>query len=313
MSAKRLIPAIFLGVALAVVYFSFDWAVGAAIHNRKVVMVPDVTGKSVMDALNLLGPLQLGVSKEGEQFDKRYPAGTVVHQNPPPGMMVREGRIIKITISQGGETLFVPDLVAQPIRNAQTMLQNVGLSLGEMDRRPSLRYEKDQVMSTDPAAGAVISKNGIVNLIVSDGPPGADVQLAPDFTGKTLSDAKTWAAAHQVNVTVREESDIGKAAGEILMQSPTADSPLHPGDPLVVVINTGAASADGPHIRFDVPPEGNSDRDIKIIIVDEAGEHEVFRHAQAPGSRIDIPVTAHGRARARIFVNGIMMEEQELQ
>src|SRR5205814_10482926 len=128
----------------------------------------------------------------------RYPAGTILRQTPSAGMMVREGRMIKITLSQGGETLFIPDLAGQPFRNAQTMLQNAGLGVGEVDHRPSLRFEKEQVMATDPPSRAVVSKNALVNIVLSDGPPGSDVLLAPDFVGKTLTELKNWAATRQI-------------------------------------------------------------------------------------------------------------------
>ena len=102
------------------------------IHSRKVVLVPELSGKSVNDALNILGPLGLGLEKEGEtKFDKRFPAGTIVRQTPAAAMSVREGRIVRVTVSQGGETLFVPNLVGQPLRNTQTSLQNLGLNVGE--------------------------------------------------------------------------------------------------------------------------------------------------------------------------------------
>src|SRR5437870_3681250 len=148
-SARRWLFALLFLLVAGLMYVSFEWAVDAIIHSRKVVMVPDLTGKPVTEALNLLGPLKLGITKESEQFDKRFPAGTIVRQVPPSGMMVREGRLVRITVSQGGETLFVPELVGQPLRQAQTSLQNVGLSVGEIDRRPSMRFEKDFVMSTD--------------------------------------------------------------------------------------------------------------------------------------------------------------------
>jgi beta-lactam-binding protein with PASTA domain len=309
---NRWAPWLSLILALLIGYLGFKWAIGAVIHSRPVVMVPDLNGKSVVDALNLLSQSHLGLSKESEQFDKRFPAGTIVRQNPVAGMMVREGHIIKITVSQGGETLFVPDLTGQPLRNAQTTLQNAGLGIGEVEHRPSLRYEKDQVMLTEPPSGAVVSKNALVNIILSDGPPGADVMLMPDFIGKTLAEVKTWGAAHQIPVTVKEEADISKTSGEILMQTPMVDSPLRPGDTLTVVANTGVASPAGPHVHYEVP-QGASDRDIRIRVIDESGEREVYRKAEAPGSRIDFPVTIKGRARARIMVNGIVVEEQELQ
>jgi beta-lactam-binding protein with PASTA domain len=309
---NRWLP-ILLGIlVLLICYLSFKWAVGAVIHSRPVVMVPDLNGKSVADALNLLSQSRLGLTKEGEQFDKRFPAGTIVRQNPAAGMMVREGHLIKITLSQGGETLFVPDLHGQPFRNAQTSLQNAGLGVGEVDHRPSLRFEKDQIMATDPPAGAVVNKNALVNLILSEGPPGSGILLTPDFVGKTLSEVKQWGSEHQVPIAVKEESDISKASGEILMQAPVVDSPLRPGDTLTVVANTGVASGTGPHVHYEVP-QGASDRDIRILVIDEAGEREVFRKAEAPGSRIEFPVTVKGRARARIMVNGILVEEQDLQ
>lgn len=309
---RKLLIVLLVGVVGAALYFSFDWAMGAVIHNRAAVMVPDLTGKGVPEALSLLSQAHLGMVKESEQFDKNYPAGTVIRQNPPPGMTVREGRVIRITLSQGGETLFVPDLTGQPLRNAQTSLQNAGLSIGEIEHRPSLRFEKDQVMSTDPPSGAVVSKNALVNVVLSDGPPGSDVLLIPDFVGKTLQEVKAWTSSHQVSLTVKEEANINKAEGEILMQTPTGDSPLHPGDPLVVVANTALTSTTGPHVHYDVP-QGTSDKDIRILVMDESGEREVFRKSQSPGSRIDFPVEVKGHARARVLVNGIMVEEQELQ
>src|SRR5689334_12104096 len=98
-------PYVLIVLCVVAGYLCFDWAVGAAIHSRKVVLVPDISSKAVNDALNILSPLGLGLEKEGEQFDKRFPAGAIVRQTPAAGMPVREGRIIRVTVSQGGETL----------------------------------------------------------------------------------------------------------------------------------------------------------------------------------------------------------------
>ena len=207
----------------------------------------------------LLGPLGLGLEKEGEQFDKRFPAGAIVRQTPAPGMQVREGRIIRVTVSQGGETLFVlRTWWDSRFATRRLSLQNLGLSVGEIEHRPSLKFEKDQVMTTDPPGGGIISKNGLVNLVLSDGPPAADVLFVPDFVGETLNKAKEWAGTHQMPVSLREEADISKADSEILMQSPTGDSPIHPGDTLTLVVNrpgapSTAPEGQGPRIYYEVP------------------------------------------------------------
>ncbi len=313
---KKLGPYLLISLGIVIAYLGFDWALGAAIHSRKVVQVPDLSSKAVNDALNILAPLGLGLEKEGEQFDKRFPAGAIVRQTPSPGMPVREGRIIRVTVSQGGETLFVPNVVGQPLRNTQTALQNLGLSVGEIEHRPSLKFEKDMVVATDPPAGAITAKNGLVNLVLSDGSPGADVLLIPDFVGEKLAKAKEWASAHQMSVSMREEADISKSDGEILMQSPTGDTPIRPGDTVTLVVNrpgaTPEASGQGPKIYYEVP-QGASDRDIRISVIDESGEREVFRKSQAPGSKVELHVQPKGHARARVFVNGVMVEEQPLQ
>jgi eukaryotic-like serine/threonine-protein kinase len=311
---KKIMPYVFLGMGVAVAYLSFDWAVGAVIHSRKVVLVPDLSAKAVNDALNLLSPLGLGLEKEGEQFDKRFPAGTIIRQVPAPGMPVRDGRIVRVTVSQGGETLFVPNVVGQPLRQAQTGLQNLTLSIGEIEHRPSLRYEKDIVMLTDPPSGAIIAKNGMLNLVLSDGPPGAETLLVPDFVGENFSKAKDWAAAHQLSVSHREETDIGKADGEVLAQSPVGDTPLRVGESLVFVVNRpgGLSTEQGSRIYYEIP-QGANDRDIRITVIDERGEREVFRRSQAPGSKVDFHVQPKGHARARIYSNGVLVEEQQLQ
>ncbi len=100
------------------------------------------------------------------------------------------------------------------------------------------------------------------------------------------------------------------------MQSPTGDTPIHPGDTLTLVVNRpGATAADqGKALRiyYEVP-QGSSDRDIRVSVIDETGEREIFRKSQAPGSKVDIRVQPKGHARARIFVNGVMVEEHQLQ
>ena len=195
-------------------------------------------------------------------------------------------------------------------------MQNLGLSVGEIERRPSLKFEKDQVVTTDPPGGAIIAKNGLVNLVLSEGPPAADVVLIPDFVGENVSKAKDWARARQMSVSLREEADISKPDAEILLQSPTGDTPIHPGDTLTLVVNrpgvSSAPEGQGVRIYYGVP-QGASDRDIRVSVVDEAGEREIFRRSQSPGSKVDIRVQPKGHARARIFVNGVMVEEQSLQ
>jgi len=168
-------------------------------------------------------------------------------------------------------------------------------------------------MVTDPPAQAIVSKGTLVSVIVSEGPPGSDTPLVPDFSGRLVSEAKRWAAQQGMTVSITEEAHLTRGAGEVVQQYPAPDSPYKSGDTFTLVVSAGNMDGrePGQHVIFDVPA-GNTDKDVRVTLVDERGETEVYRKAHAPGSRVDISVQPQGRARARIFINGVMTEEQEL-
>ena len=101
-----------LGVLL---FFMLQWAIEGAVHSRKTQVVPDLEGKSLAAALDILSPLHLGLEKAGTDFNASVPIESVLRQNPPGGTVVREDKIIRVVISQGGETVFVPNQFPQPL------------------------------------------------------------------------------------------------------------------------------------------------------------------------------------------------------
>ena len=62
---------------------AFQWALNAALHTRQEVTVPDLTGKSLEQALDILSPAGLSLAKESVEFDENFPAGAVLRQAPP--------------------------------------------------------------------------------------------------------------------------------------------------------------------------------------------------------------------------------------
>ena len=104
-----LLALLFVGVA----GFSLDWAMNGAIHHQKDVVVPDLVGHSVLESLDTLSAQNLGLKKEGAEHNDAVPAGTILRQNTSPGISVREGKIIRVTLSQGGESVYVPELVGR--------------------------------------------------------------------------------------------------------------------------------------------------------------------------------------------------------
>lgn len=222
---------------LVAIYFAFQWTMAAIVHHRPVRSVPDLKGKSVLESLELLSQANLALKKDGEQFDSSTPAGTVLEQNPAAGSKVREGKIVRVTVSQGGEKVLVPSLAGLELREAEIQLRQKNLALGELSEIYSLRFAQNRVVSQDPEPNGVAEKNSLVSLTVSKGSPPEGTLLVPDFTSKPLEEAQKWAKSHKVEISsVVQESSLQGSPGTVLRQDPRADSVLNKSASLKLVV-----------------------------------------------------------------------------
>src|SRR5688572_11977647 len=95
--ARTVTPLEFVGASLALaafVFFVFQWGVEGAIHSRKTLAVPDLNGKSLSSALDVLSNPNLSIRKDGSELDSSVPISSVLRQDPAPGTVVREGKIV---------------------------------------------------------------------------------------------------------------------------------------------------------------------------------------------------------------------------
>ena len=309
--------ALLAGLGLLVfTFFMLQWGLAGLIHSRKPQTVPDLRGRSISAALDVIGPLNLGLRKAGIEFDSSVPISSVLRQDPPAGTIVREGKIVKVVVSQGGETVLTPAVVGLPLRNAEMMLRQTQLGLGEVTESYSLKLEKGMVLSQEPKAESSVERGALVALIVSGGQPPADVTLMPDFQRKPISEAEAWAAGAGIQITQTKDPTALFPFGTILTQSPAPDSIIDDRARVSFTISSRAGKADAAKtatksLHYELP-QGGTESQVRIVVVDKYGEREVFNGLRKPGSKIDAPLQQLGSARAKIFVNGILVEERDL-
>ncbi len=303
-------------VLFIVAYYSLNWAVGALVHDKAQIPVPDITKRSVVEALSGLSAAKLAIQKDGEEFDASVPVGAVIRQLPPPGTMVREGKVIRVWLSQGGESVFAPNLIGLPLRNAELLLRQQQLLLGEVGEAYSLKADKSMVISQDPKADTSLAKNSLVNIVVSAGTPPSGIVLMPDFRQKQLSEANQWSAQNKLTFDVKEEPGSLFPNGTILAQEPPPDTTISADTKTVITISGrkdgGEAAGKVHHIHYEMS-QGSSQGRLRIVIIDQSGEREIFNGLRAPGSKIDLTAPYGGPAKVRIFVNGIVVDEREMQ
>ena len=287
---------------------------GAMVHTRQEVQVPDITKKPVTAALSSLATVNLAMKQAGVEFADNVPPGSVLRQIPSAGSTVREGRVIRVWISQGDEMVFVPSVEGLDLRAAQLAVRQAGLQVEKVENAYSLTVEKGLIISQTPEADSMLSRGDKVTLTLSNGQPPASVILVPDFRNKKLAEATLWASQQNMNLTVKEDAHSPFPYGTIAEQNPPADSELAAGSALEVTVSRREASEDEKmyHLHYELP-QGKKAMRVRIVLIDDNGEREVINESKQPGSKIDLEIPYSGKATFRILSDGILVREREIQ
>lgn len=298
----------------ALIFISIDWVFGALVHTRKEVTVPDITKKPITQALNMLGASNLAIKQAGVEFAQNVPPGSVLRQLPSAGSTVREGRVIRVWISQGDEMVFVPNTIGSDLRSAQLAVRQAGLLVDKVDNAYSLTYEKGLIVAQTPKPDSMVQKGEKVSLVLSNGAPPASVVLVPNFKSKKLAEATLWASAQNINLIIKEDAGSIFPNGTIAEQRPAADSQIAPGTNLEIIVSRREASDDEKsyHLHYEMPQGKNASR-VRVIVEDATGENEILNETKQPGSKIDLEIPYTDHAAVRVFVDGILVREREIE
>lgn len=139
---------------------------GSEEENAKEVDVPDVTGKTSDAAMSALEDKNLTVSREFE-FSNDVPAGQVVRQDPKAGTTVKEGTKVTIYVSQGSESVKVPNVKGQSEADAKSALSNFTVTTST---EHSDSVAAGNVISQSIDAGQYVDKGTAITIVVSSGP-----------------------------------------------------------------------------------------------------------------------------------------------
>lgn len=158
------------------------------IKSEDTVIVPDLEGKDVVYALEILTELELNTKVKGSEYTGDIPKNHVVFQEPQPGSEIKKGRDVRIILSKGPKTFAMPHLMGLSIQQTDIILEENDLCRGELSRTYQRQMEKDHVMAQVPASGTIVSRGACVDLLVSLGRRPAAFKM-PDLAGLTLEDA----------------------------------------------------------------------------------------------------------------------------
>lgn len=161
----------------------------AVVHSGRDCVLPDITNLSLREAEEILQKRDLSLRVLAEEYNPLEPPGIILSQSPAPGSKIKRGRIVKVVVSKGEKMVLVPYLKGVSLRQAEIMLGEKGLEVGEINWVTSDTFPENVVVASSPSFRLSVPSGMSVNLEVSLGVSPDTVRM-PDLVGTSLEETK---------------------------------------------------------------------------------------------------------------------------
>ncbi len=136
--------------------------------------VPDVAGKEKEAAEKALEEAGFSVQWAKENSDQAD--GSILGQEPAAGETANKDSIVKVRISIGPKKLYMVDVGLKTLEDAEKIISELGLEIGEVKKDYSETVESGKVISQSIAKETEVKAGDKVDLVISLGERPAQVQ-----------------------------------------------------------------------------------------------------------------------------------------
>ena len=128
--------------------------------------VPDLRGRKLEEATALIAASGLTQGAVTRRPTRDEADGAVLAQDPPAGARVAPGAAVSLVVAIAPPpSVLVPDLVGRSRAEAELLLRQAELGIGEVSEKPAGR--PDRVLAQMPKPGTEVSPGSTVSLVVS--------------------------------------------------------------------------------------------------------------------------------------------------
>ena len=150
-----------------------------------LVTIDDYEGLRFADAEDEIERLELTATRENKVATDPTQLGRVIDQNPAPGTQMTRGEgSVTLTVGVAPPQVVVPNLAGMTVSEAQDALEAEDLQLGSQIPEPSIEFDEDDVIRSEPPVGDEVDRGTAINVYVSSGPEMVEV---PDVSTGCLS------------------------------------------------------------------------------------------------------------------------------
>lgn len=195
--------------------------------------VPRVLGLTLAEAQSEIQKSRLQVTDGGAEPHPTAPAGIVVWQDPPPGVIAPEGAKVTLVSSAGPPKIPVPDVANLDGGLAQSLIAAAGLAASQVESVQAAA-PTGLVMLTRPPAGTALAPGTSVTVVISRGAPTIPI---PDLLGMASGDARTRLEMEGLQLgTVTRRRTADASPGTVVGQRPAAGTLAAPGTVVDIVV-----------------------------------------------------------------------------
>jgi len=195
--------------------------------------VPRLLGLSLVEAQAQVKKARLQVADGGADPHPTAPEGTVIWQDPPPGVIAPEGLKVTLVASAGPPKIPVPDVGGLDAGLAQRLVAAAGLTVSQVESVQAAA-PLGLAMLTRPPAGTALAPGAGLTLVVSRGAPTISV---PDLLGMSAADARTRLELEGLQLgTMTRRRTPDANPGTVVAQRPAAGTLASPGTVVDIVV-----------------------------------------------------------------------------
>ncbi|MEO0102267.1 MAG: TonB family protein, partial [candidate division WOR-3 bacterium] len=207
----------------------------------KIVNVPLLTGKTRLEAENLLKNLGLKLLVENQDYSETVEEGCILKQSPPAETQLKEGESVKVTLSKGLPLIKVPNLTEKTEGEAIKILYPLGLKLAVEGEDYSETIPMGKILRQSPLPNESLRKGEVVKAVLSKGkkPPVVKIIKVPPLVGKKREEVEKIVANLNLRLIVEEEYSERFPVGIIFKQIPESGTELKEGEVIKVIESKG--------------------------------------------------------------------------
>lgn len=225
-----------------------------ALTTNKEILVPDVTDKTVDEAIRILQDAGFSVATEQQKTpSEEIDFGKIVKTSPLANTKRTKGTSITLWVSEGDTKITLEDYTGQNYLEIKGKLEALGVKIEIIKKDAGKKeVEENAILEQNPKAGEKVSKGDYVTLYIPE------MDKYKDYKNWKYEDVVKELEKYGVNVIKEEREDSTHSEGIVLEQSRNAGDLIKRGTSITIIV---AKKPSKPSTGNEEKPENNGCED----------------------------------------------------